>query len=331
MIKSKAKIAILATGGTIAGVARSQISSVGYTAGVVGVKELIEAVPEIENLAQIQTKQVANIDSSNMNDEIWLKLIQEINSCFKQGIDGVVITHGTDTMEETAYFLNLTLKHHKPVVLVGAMRPSSARSADGPKNLYNAISLATDKNAQGKGVMVVMNDKILGARAIVKTHTLNVDAFSSLNFGDLGYIVDGKCFFYNEILKLHTKQTPFDGEKIKTLPKVDILYTYSNDGSGVAAKALFDNGAQGLVIAGSGAGNIHENQKKVLKELLKQGLKIVLSTRVAQGQVMLSEEDIKLGFISALDLNPQKARILLILALTQTKDIHTIREFFQKY
>ena len=265
MAEAKPKIAILATGGTIAGSIDSAVATTGYTAGVVGVDMLIKAVPEIQNLAKIEGQQIANIDSSNMRDEIWLKLAQEINKLFASGVDGVVITHGTDTMEETAYFLNLTIKSDKPVVLVGAMRPSTAISADGPKNLYNAVALATDKNA--KGVMVAMNDKIQSARGVVKTHTLNVDAFSSPDFGDLGYIVDGKVYFYNNVAKTDTKKAPFDVKNLKELPKVDILYTYSNDGSGVAAKALFENGTKGIVVAGSGAGSIHEAQKEVLKEL----------------------------------------------------------------
>ncbi|EDP6857581.1 type II asparaginase, partial [Campylobacter upsaliensis] len=266
MAEAKPKVAILATGGTIAGSIDSAVATTGYTAGVVGVDVLIKAVPEIQNLAKIEGQQIANIDSSNMRDEIWLKLAQEINKLFASGVDGVVITHGTDTMEETAYFLNLTIKSDKPVVLVGAMRPSTAISADGPKNLYNAVALAADKNA--KGVMVAMNDKIQSARGVVKTHTLNVDAFSSPDFGDMGYIVDGKVYFYNNVAKAHTKKTPFDVKNLKELPKVDILYSYSNDGSGVAAKALFENGTKGIVVAGSGAGSIHEAQKEVLKELL---------------------------------------------------------------
>ena len=329
MAEAKPKVAILATGGTIAGSIDSAVATTGYTAGVVGVDVLIKAVPEIQNLAKIEGQQIANIDSSNMRDEIWLKLTQEINKLFASGIDGVVITHGTDTMEETAYFLNLTIKSDKPVVLVGAMRPSTAISADGPKNLYNAVALATDKNA--KGVMVAMNDKIQSARGVVKTHTLNVDAFSSPDFGDLGYIVDGKVYFYNNVAKTDTKKAPFDVKNLKELPKVDILYTYSNDGSGVAAKALFENGTKGIVVAGSGAGSIHEAQKEVLKELLTKGLKVAVSSRVVAGRVAVSEADKKLGFISAEDLNPQKARILLMLALTKTNDPKKIQEYFLKY
>ncbi|EHR9974481.1 type II asparaginase [Campylobacter upsaliensis] len=329
MAEAKPKVAILATGGTIAGSIDSAVATTGYTAGVVGVDVLIKAVPEIQNLAKIEGQQIANIDSSNMRDEIWLKLAQEINKLFASGVDGVVITHGTDTMEETAYFLNLTIKSDKPVVLVGAMRPSTAISADGPKNLYNAVALAADKNA--KGVMVAMNDKIQSARAVVKTHTLNVDAFSSPDFGDMGYIVDGKVYFYNNVAKAHTKKTPFDVKNLKELPKVDILYSYSNDGSGVAAKALFENGTKGIVVAGSGAGSIHEAQKEVLKELLTKGLKVAVSSRVVAGRVAVSEADKKLGFISAEDLNPQKARVLLMLALTKTNDPKKIQEYFLKY
>ncbi|MCH3791758.1 type II asparaginase [Campylobacter jejuni] len=331
MKKAKSRIAILGTGGTIAGFIDSTIATTGYAAGAIDIDVLIKAVPQIRDLADISWEQIANIDSSNMCDEIWLRLAKKIAKLFAEGIDGVVITHGTDTMEETAYFLNLTIKSDKPVVLVGAMRPSTAISADGPKNLYNAVALVANKEAKNKGVMVAINDKILSARGVVKTHSLNVDAFSSPDFGDLGYIVDGKVFFYNNVTKAHTKNAPFDVSKLTSLPKVDILYSYSNDGSGVAAKALFEHGTKGIVVAGSGAGSIHKNQKDALKELLKKGLKVVVSSRVVAGCVAVSDSDEKLGFISAEDLNPQKARVLLILALTKTSDPKKIQEYFLKY
>ncbi|WP_323808425.1 type II asparaginase [Campylobacter jejuni] len=331
MKKAKSRIAILGTGGTIAGFIDSTIATTGYTAGAIDIDVLIKAVPQIRDLADISWEQIVNIDSSNMCDEIWLRLAKKIAKLFAEGIDGVVITHGTDTMEETAYFLNLTIKSDKPVVLVGAMRPSTAISADGPKNLYNAVALVANKEAKNKGIMVAINDKILSARGVVKTHSLNVDAFSSPDFGDLGYIVDGKVFFYNNVTKAHTKNAPFDVSKLTSLPKVDILYSYSNDGSGVAAKALFEHGTKGIVVAGSGAGSIHKNQKDVLKELLKKGLKVVVSSRVVAGCVAVSDSDEKLGFISAEDLNPQKARVLLILALTKTSDPKKIQEYFLKY
>lgn len=327
MAQAKPKVAILATGGTIAGSTESKLATTGYTAGVLGVEVLIQAVPELKELADISGEQIANVDSSNMTDEIWLKLAKRCNELLGK-VDGIVITHGTDTMEETAFFLNLVVKSDKPVVLVGAMRPATAISADGPKNLYNAVALAANANAKGKGVMIAMNDKILGARDAQKTHTLNVSAF---DFGNLGYIVDGKVFFENANLKTHTKKAEFDVSKLKSLPKVDILYTYSNDGSAVAAKALFENGTKGIVVAGSGAGSIHTAQKEVLKELLAKGLKVVVSSRVKQGFVAVSDEDKALGFISAQDLNPQKARVLLMLALTKTNESKKIWELFERY
>ena len=332
MAEAKPKVAILATGGTIAGSTiagstDSKLTTTGYTAGILGVDTLIQAVPELKNLTNIMGEQIANVDSKDMNDEIWLKLAKRCNELLNK-VDGIVITHGTDTMEETAFFLNLVLKSDKPVVLVGAMRPATAISADGPKNLYNAVALAASPSAKGRGVMVAMNDKILGARDVQKTHTLNVNAF---DFGNLGYIVDGKVFFENATLKAHTKKAEFDVSKLTSLPKVDILYTYSNDGSSVAAKALFENGTKGIVVAGSGAGSIHEAQKAMLKDLLKQGLKVVVSTRVKSGFVAVNDDDKKLGFISGEDLNPQKARVLLMLALTKTNDTKKIAEWFLKY
>ncbi|AXP09533.1 type II asparaginase [Campylobacter hepaticus] len=329
MVQAKPTIAILATGGTIAGSINSAIATTGYKAGVVGVDALIKAVPQIKDLANIHEEQIANIDSANMNDEIWLKLAKKINKLFDEGMDGVVITHGTDTMEESAYFLSLTLRSDKPVVLVGAMRPSTAMSADGPKNLYNAVALAADKKA--KGVMVAMNDRILSARSAVKTHSLNVDAFSSADFGDLGYIVDGKVFFYKNIDKQPVENAPFDVSKLTSLPKVDILYSYSNDGSAIAAKALFENGTKGIVIAGTGAGSIHQNSKSTLKELIQKGLYVVVSSRVLCTHVVLNQTDSQSGFISAKDLSPQKARVLLMLALTKTNDAKIIQEYFLKY
>lgn len=327
MAQAKPKVVILATGGTIAGSTDSKLATTGYTAGVLGVEVLIQAVPELKELADITGEQIANVDSSNMTDAIWLKLAKRCNELLGK-VDGIVITHGTDTMEETAFFLNLVVKSDKPVVLVGAMRPATAISADGPKNLYNAVALAANANAKGKGVMIAMNDKILGARDAQKTHTLNVSAF---DFGNLGYIVDGKVFFENANLKTHTKKAEFDVSKLKSLPKVDILYTYSNDGSAVAAKALFENGTKGIIVAGSGAGSIHTAQKEVLKELLAKGLKVVVSSRVRRGFVAVGDEDKALGFISAQDLNPQKARVLLMLALTKTNESKKIWELFERY
>ena len=333
VLSAKPNIMILATGGTIAGQASSANANTGYKAGALGVDVLLKAVPELKNIANISTEQIANIDSSNMNDEIWLKLAKKVNQLMNNGnIDGIVITHGTDTMEETAYFLNLVTKGSKPVVLVGAMRPATATSADGPKNLYNAVALAGSKNALNRGVMVAMNDKIYAARDVTKTHTLNVETFKAPNAGEIGYIVDGKAVFNHTVTKEHTRNTPFDVSSLMSLPKVDIIYTYSNDGSQVASEAFVKAGAKGLVVAGSGAGSIHENSKNYLIKLLKEKkVFVVKSSRVGSGLVPISKEELNQGFISANDLNPQKARVLLMLALTKTKDPRQIAKYFEYY
>ena len=325
-------VVILATGGTIAGSVDSQIKTTGYTAGVVGIDTLINAVPQITQIAHIQGEQLANIDSADMSDEIWLKLAHRANELLTdKNIDGIVITHGTDTMEETAFFLHLVLKSDKPVVLVGAMRPSSALSADGPKNLYNAVALASHPDSKGKGVMVAMNDRIQSARFVSKIHALNVEAFASPNAGDMGYILDGRVFFNYSPTYPHTKQSVFDVKDLESLPRVDILYSYANDGSAVAAKALQQTGAKGIIIAGTGAGSIHKDHKETLKSLTKEGLIIVQSSRVNAGLILANEADSKEGFIGAKDLNPQKARVLLMLALTQSEDFEHIAHLFDIY
>lgn len=332
MQTKKPNIVILATGGTIAGSIDSDIKTTDYKAGVVGVETLINAVPEIKNIANVRGEQVANIDSADMTDEVWLTLAKRINALLSSNdVDGIVITHGTDTMEETAFFLHLTVKSDKPVVLVGSMRPSTAMSADGPKNLYNAVALAANPNARNKGVMIAMNDRIQSARHASKTHALNVDTFKSPNSGDMGYIIDGEVFFNYAVTKPHTRKSIFNVSNLTSLPKVDILYSYANDGSGVAAKALFNAGTKGIVVAGTGAGSIHKYQKEVLKKLMKEGLIVVQSSRVGSGIVLVNADDSKLGFIGAHDLNPQKARVLLMLALTKSSDPNYIAQIFDKY
>lgn len=328
--KDLPKVAILATGGTIAGSTDAGgIATSGYKAGVLTVDALINAVPEIMKIAEISGQQVSNIDSSNMSVEIWLQLAKTVNDLLAGDIDGIVITHGTDTMEETAYFLNLVVKSDKPVVLVGAMRPATAISADGPKNLYNAVALAASPNAKGRGVMVAMDDTILGGRDVTKTNTSLTSTFKSPNSGAIGRVTDGVPSFNANQAKLHTKATEFDVKNIKKLPKVDILYSYASDGSGPAAKALAKSGTKGIVVAGSGAGSINKNQGDVLKELIvTDKITVVRSSRTGSGLVPEYSEDV---FISGNDLNPQKARILLMLALTKTSDPKKIREMFEKY
>lgn len=224
----KPNIHILATGGTIAGTGGSATST-NYTAGQVAISTLLDAVPELKDIANVTGEQIVRIASQDMSDEVWLILAKKINQLLKRpDIDGIVITHGTDTMEETAYFLNLTVKSNKPVVLVGAMRPSTALSADGPLNLYNAVVTAGAKESIGKGVLIAMNGLILGAESAIKMNTIDVQTFQAPNSGALGYIFNGKVFYNQAPLKKHTTQSVFDVTNLNSLPKVGIVYSYSN-------------------------------------------------------------------------------------------------------
>ncbi len=325
-------IYILATGGTIAGAGNSATGS-SYTAGSVAIAELISAVPELNDIAHITGEQIVKIGSQDMSDEIWLKLVRYLNALLKRpDVDGVVITHGTDTMEETAYFLNLTVKSDKPVVLVGAMRASTSLSADGPLNLYNAVVTAGARESAGRGVMIVMNGLVLGAHAAMKMNTVNVQAFQAPNSGAMGYVFNGKVHYNQTTDKLHTTQSVFDISGIEKLPKVGIVYSYSNV-QPEALDALIDAGYEGIIHAGVGNGNIHRNIFGKLAEAAKKGILIVRSSRVPTGPTTQDAEidDDRYGFVASEELNPQKSRILLMLALTKTKDYRTIQNYFHTY
>lgn len=328
----KPKVHILATGGTIAGTGESATKT-NYTAGQVAIGTLLDAVPEVNDIADVTGEQIVRIGSQDMSDSVWLTLAKRINELLARAdVDGIVITHGTDTMEETAFFLNLTVKSDKPVVLVGAMRPSTAMSADGPLNLYNAVVVAASKEAKGKGVMVAMNGAILGAHNVLKTHTLEVETFKSPNSGPLGYIYNGKVFMTEAPLKKHTTESVFDVTSLSELPKVGIVYSYSNVEDD-ALKALMNNGYKGIVHAGVGNGNIHKNLFPGLEEARRKGILVVRSSRVPNGPTTLDAEvdDNKYQFIASQELNPQKARILLMLGLTKTNDWKKIQEYFNEY
>lgn len=329
--QDKPKIHILATGGTIAGVGTSSTQS-NYTAGQVAIGTLLDAVP-VEEIAQVTGEQVVRIGSQDMNDSVWLTLAKRINELLNNSdIDGIVITHGTDTMEETAFFLNLTVKSDKPVVLVGAMRPSTAISADGPANLYNAVVVAGAAESKGKGVLVAMDGKIISARSVLKTHTLDVETFKAANNDALGYVYNGKAFYTSVCNKKHTAQSVFDVTNLNELPKVGIVYSYSNIDADMA-KPMLSNGYKGIIHAGVGNGNIHKDIFPVLEQARKQGIQVVRSSRVPTGPTTLDAEvnDAEYEFIASQELNPQKARVLLMLALTKTSDWKTIQSYFNEY
>lgn len=325
-------ITILATGGTIAGAGESQVGSA-YKSGAVTVDILLQAVPQINDMAKIKGEQISQIGSQEMNNAVWLKLAKRINELLASDeCDGVVVTHGTDTMEETAYFLNITVRSEKPVVLVGAMRSSTSMSADGPMNLYNAVSVATNPESKGKGVLVCMNECIQGARAVTKTNTTNVATFVSPDFGVLGYVYYGKVRYYRQSTRRHTSKSEFNVNDAKELPRVDIIFGYANN-SRAFVDAAVAAGAKGLVHAGVGNGNLYPETMDGLIAAREKGLPVVRSSRVGSGRVTLEAEvdDAKYGFVVSDSLNPQKSRILLMLALTKTNDPKEIQRMFFEY
>src|SRR5438046_266289 len=323
-----ANVTILATGGTIAGTGATSTTTVGYTAATVGVQRLIEAVPELKKVANVKGEQVFQIASEKMNNDSWLKLAKRVNELLAQtDVDGIVITHGTDTIEETAYFLNLVVKSRKPVVIVGAMRPSTAISADGPINLYNAVTLAGSQDAVGKGVLVVLNDQINGARDVTKTNTANTDTFRNWEFGFMGYMQDNAPHFYRVSTRKHTADTEFDVSKLDALPQVDIVYGYASMNR-VAVDAFVAAGAKAIVHAGVGDGSLARPAvEPALIEARKKGVIIVRSSRVGNGIIARNGEakDDEMDYVVSDTLNPQKPRILVMLALTKTNNTKEIQ------
>ncbi len=329
--QAKPKIRIIATGGTIAGSGESAVTS-GYSAGQMGVQALMDAVPQIHDIADVSGEQLVNIGSQDMTDEVWLKLAKRINRLLcEEGYDGVLVTHGTDTMEETAYFLSLTVKSDKPVVLTGAMRPSTAISADGPANLYNGIVTAASENSKGHGVLVCMNSQIFDAKSVTKTHTTDAAAFEGA-YGQIGYVYNSKAYYVFEPKYRHTTDSEFNVDGLDELPEVDIVYGYSN-ASVTTIKALKKEKVDGIVLAGVGDGNFHSNMFGTAVKAQQEGIQIVRSSRVPFGPTCENGEvdDSKHRFVAAIDHNPQKARILLMLALTRTNDWQQIQRYFYEY
>ena len=328
----KTKIKILATGGTIAGSAKISTATTGYTAGAIGIDELLDAVPEIKNFANVTGEQICSIDSKDMTEEIWLTLANRINEIFSLGdVDGIVVTHGTDTLEETAYFLNLTVHSDKPVVLTGAMRPATAISSDGAMNLLLAVRVAANKNSFGKGVLVALNDEINAAREVTKTNTLTLSTFRNFELGLLGCINAGTPEFYRTSTRRHTIDSEFNLRGIKNLPLVKIIYGHAGD-DGIFVEAAIKAGVKGIVYAGTGNGSIHANAEKFLARAATQGVVIVRSSRCGNGAVIPAEKSyIDNKFLDGDSLSPQKARILLQLALTKTKNLSEIQRMFKQY
>ncbi|MDF2875396.1 MAG: ansZ [Sporomusa sp.] len=326
-------ITVLATGGTIAGVSHFPTDTVSYQPAIIPIDEILNQIGSIHSTATITCEQLIQIDSADMSHAVWLQLADRINTLLQQqAVDGVVVTHGTDTLEETAYFLNLVIKSQKPVVLVGAMRPSTAISPDGPMNLYNAIILAASPSAWGKGVLVALNDTINCSRDVTKTNTALQDTFKAPELGYLGYIVDNQPHFYRMPTRKHTYLTEFDIIGITKLPQVEIIYGHVDD-SGTLACAAVAAGAQGLVYAGLGNGNMSQHMQHVFSAIQRQGIVVVRGTRVCNGIVTRNGalNDDQYHFVVADTLSPQKARILLMLALMKTNNPDEIQNMFWTY
>jgi L-asparaginase len=330
--QAKPNVTILATGGTIAGAAATGTQS-GYTSGAVTIDAMLAAVPGIDKLATVKGEQISNVGSQDMSFDIMLKVANRINELLASpGVDGIVVTHGTDTMEETAYFLNLVVKSDKPVVLVGSMRPSTAVSADGPLNLYNAVAVAADPAARGRGVLVLMNDWIHGAHSLTKTSTTDVQTFMSPLRGLVGVSAYGKNDWYSSPVWKHTSQTEFDVKGVTKLPRVDVIFACADMSPDLIDSAVA-NGAKGIVIAGVGNGNMNKASVEAAARAAKKGVVVVRSSRVAMGLVGRNVEvdDDGLNLVASDELNPQKSRILLSLALLKTSNTADIQRMFRDY
>lgn len=325
-------IVVLATGGTIAGAGATGTQSA-YTSGAVTIDAMLAAVPGIKDLANIKGEQISNVGSQDMSFDIMLKLAKRCNELLAdKSIAGIVITHGTDTLEETAFFLNLVVKSDKPVVIVGSMRPSTAVSADGPLNLYDAVAVAADPKSQGRGVLVVMNDWIHGAHSLTKTSTTAIQTFMSPLRGLVGISAYGKNDFYNSPTWKHTTASEFDVANVTKLPRVDILFACA-DMAPDLIDASVANGAKGIVIAGVGNGNMNKASLEAAARAAKKGVVVVRSSRVVTGTVGRNVEvnDDEMGFIASDELNPQKSRILLSLALLNPRTNSKLQELFYTY
>ena len=326
------RIIILATGGTIAG-AGAASDRAGYTAGKIPIDDLIGAIPTIKKVANISGEQIASVGSQDMTIEIWKKLAIRINEIVKnKEADGIVITHGTDTQEETGYFLDLATSTDMPIVLTGSMRPATAISADGPKNLYDAITIAADPKSKGRGVLISFNEGIFDARDVMKLSTTKTNAFGSPNTGPVGQAYDGKVEYYLRSEREVNPTNPILITADTKFPRVDIVYMYADAPSDMI-DMLVSKKVDGIVIAGVGNGNFNKAYMEAVKRAVAAGIIVCRASRTPSGRVVLHDEinDDELGTIVSDDLTPQKARILLMLALTKTKDKKQLQDIFFKY
>ncbi len=330
MGNSKKNILIIGTGGTIAGTGKLG-KTCDYDSGKLKLNDLVSKIPEINVLANIKYIDMFNVDSCDMNFENLIKISEFINKNSQDSsIDGFVITHGTDTLEESAYFLNLVIKTSKPVVITGSMRPSTSLSSDGCLNLYQAVALASCPEACNKGVLIAFGDGIYGARDVQKASTFKTGAFSHKDLGSLGFIRDNQVFFYNISTKIHTLNTDFDINNINLnkIPNVNIVYFYL----GASEKILdyFCENSDGLVIACAGSGTVSKNWCLKINKLINNNYPIVYTSKINNGLVNVGLNN-KNKIICAHNLTAEKSRILLLLSLINTREIDEIQKYFDRY
>jgi L-asparaginase len=328
------RVALIFTGGTIDSVGTDRLDLAWYIEAGKRLDdgELVARVPELADIAEVEEIPFRRLPSQSITDQDLFDLINLIHRLFDEDrADGVVITHGTNTLEETALFLHLTLKRDRPVVIVGAMRPSSAISADGYLNLLNAVRVAASPASVGKGCLVVLNDTIHSARDVTKTATYRVETFQGRDLGPLGYADnDGRVIFYHSPVRPHTTATEFDVTGLSALPRVDVVVSYLG-ADGVMINAAVAAGAKGIVSAGTGAGRPTPAEDAALDKAAAAGVVVVQGTRVGSGRTVQSPGLKKKGWAGADNLQPWKARILLALGLTKTSDVTEIQRLFDTY
>jgi len=332
------KVRLVATGGTISN----------RTAGRLTAEELVQSIPDLATYVRAEYEQFANVASSALTLDQWLRLARHINELFSADPDlaGIVVTSGTDTLEETAYFLHLTVRTDRPVVLVGSMRNPSTLGYEGAANLLEGFRVAADPVSRGKGVLVVLNDEINSAREVTKTDALRLQTFQTRGYGVLGVVDRDRVVYYRDVVKRHTASSEFDVTAVQTLPRVDVIMTYQG-APGDLIRAAVDNGARGLVLATAGAGATSGTQGEGIAYATSKGVIVVTGTRTGSGRIAARRGQVPQRFgsqeldesqraafarrVAAEDLAPLKARVLLMLALTRTSDPEDIQRMFTEY
>ena len=335
MPNNKPIVRIIGTGGSIAGVGPDRMDFILYPeiGDHITIQQSLDRVPEIKDIAEVKSEDLVSVGSTAIGASEWLGLARRINAIFREEpeVSGVAITHGTATLEETSYFLHLTVKSKKPVVITGAMRPPTALSTDADLNLMDAVRTAADPNANGLGVLTVLNNEIQSGRDVTKASTFRVETFRPNELGFLGYAdSDGKVEFYRAPTRKHTINTPFLVDDMTDLPRVDIVYSYAG-ADGLLVDAVRNNKSDGLILAGFGGGTFPPAVIDAALKLVEDGVPVVLSTRSTAGRVVMTPKKEAQSFLVSDNLMPPKARILLMLGLTKTKDGKELQQFFYDF